>query len=311
MAVVDGDFLTSILVGVQAIWTDEFPSMLNSMPWTQLTTRVESNGAGEEFSFWGTVPRVQDVTNKPLELGGLTPYSFTIMNRLWKAGFPIKRQAFERDKLQQLRPKVDQLMQEMAAHPGELVLGQLVSNPKAFDGVALFADSRTIGASANIDNKITSSGGVTAAKLRTLVGDARARMMFFQDDHGRPRGKAPTHLVISPNDSNLFYEAFAVGGGSSDVALAPGGQLTTWTVKNYTIMECPQLTTSGVFYALSVGSAFKPFVYQVEIEPKLEGITTIDNVTTILNEDLIYTARGSYNVGVGDPRDVMECTITS
>lgn len=303
MTVVNSDLLSSTLTGARAIFRESFDAAIEQAPWRSLVMEYDSSGHESlQYGWFGSVPKMEEFKGS-LELGGLERQNFTLTNVLYKGGFAVQRQAFERDQLQEIPPRTAQLADEAARRPGEALFDLIEANSTTtFDSTAFFANTRTIGSSANIDNNLAITG-TSAANVRTDIGLARTAMMNFQDDKGRPINRAPNVFLIAPSLSAAFYEALNVGAGSDDVGVTPAGVdgLATWNARGYTVIECAYLT-ADTWYALHVARGNAPFVYQVEVPPMLESITNPESESGLIHERFIYSARSSFQVGFADPR---------
>lgn len=312
MAVVNSDFLTGLLTNFRAIFQADFAAASALQNWPQLAMRVNSSGKIESYNWFGTPPKMQDVSHDGVVLQGLTKYNFTIENGLYKAALEVERTALEDDKLGLITPRLRQLGPEAARHPGELIFDLFASNPTAYDGTAFFANSRTDGDSGTIDNIIAGTG-TSVAQFQADLASARTQMLRFKDDRGRIMNLRPNVLVIPPELNQVAFQAlnFDLGAGKQD-AVAPASADGMWSKNGYTVIENPQLTDANDWYALAVGSgeAEKPFVFQDRISPQLEGITSPTTETGVLLDKFIYTVRGRYAVGVAEFRRAVKITNT-
>ena len=153
MALVTSDFLANALKNFRTLFANEFEAANALQGWRQFTMEIKSTSTEETYEWLGTVPKMEELKGGDFvfdEIGG--PFSLTITNLEWQAGFEIARVTFEDDKLGQIRPRIAQLAGEAARFPGEKIWGLFETPGNAFDGTAFFSDSRTIGDSANIDN---------------------------------------------------------------------------------------------------------------------------------------------------------------
>jgi phage major head subunit gpT-like protein len=195
---------------------------------------------------------------------------------------------------------VDGLTLEAARHPGELIYSQLAANPLAFDGVALFADTRVIGRSANVDNSLAGTG-VTVAALQTDLAAAVAAMSLFQDDKGRPMGLIGDTLIVPSALKQPFYQALNANQGNINQPVAPPG--TNYEAGGYQVILNPYATDANDWFLVAAnGGPIKPFIFQDRIKPAMEGITNPETESGIIRDRFLYTVRARYNVGVSDPR---------
>lgn len=183
MAVVNSDFLTGLLTNFRAIFQNDFAAASATAFWPNLAMNVNSQGQIESYNWFGTAPKMRDVTHDGVTLQGLSKYNFTITNALYKAGLEVERTALEDDKLGLIMPRVRGLGPEAARHPGELILSLFEQNPTAYDSVAFFAGTHSDGDSGTIDN-LGAGTGITVAQFQADLASARAAMNRFKDDRG-------------------------------------------------------------------------------------------------------------------------------
>lgn len=310
MAIVNSDFLAGVLTNFRVAFDNAvFDAAANAAPWTDLAMEVPSTTDTENHSWLGTVPKMVDTTKRDLEVSNLIAYSYAITNKTWKAGFEVERSTFEDDKLNMIPPKIAALGQEAARHPGQLIMTLPVDNGLAFDATAWIADTRVIGASANIDNNLASGGsGTTIAGFQADLASARALLRLFQDDQGRPMNSVGNVIMVPPALEQVAYQAVNI---SFPAAAPTAAMIVPATVDGvirsagYAIYVNPFLTDVNDWYLMSATNGRKPFVYQTRIAPALEGITTPTSESGVIRDRYVYTARARYNVGYGDPRLVV------
>lgn len=308
MAVVTADFLAGVMTNFRAEFQRAFDAANNAAPWHDLATEVQSNTDTETIQWLGTVPQMVDTTKKDLEMKGLEAFNYSISNLTFKAAIEVQRSTFEDDKLNLIRPRLEQLGQEAARHPGQLIMQLPVTNGLAFDGTAFIADTRVIGLSANIDNNMASTGsGTTLAGFQADLAAARALLRSFQDDQGRPMNNVGNVIMVPPALEQLAYMAMNIQfpAASPNVGPAiPATQDGVIRANGYAIYVNPFLTDANDWYLMSVDGANKPFIYQTRLAPTLENV--LDGTEyAVVRDRYIYSVRARYNVGYGDPRRVV------
>lgn len=300
-----GVVTTDLIAGAQTEFAKDFSlakdRAMAAQGWPLFTRKRSSKGRTNTYTGFGAAPVMQDV-GKDGELRVDTPYhySYSIDNSIFKGGFEVDRSAFEDDDLGEVQDLIADLGNECAAHPGRLALNLLTTNGNAFDGAAFFADTRVIGESANIDNKLAITGQ-TAANIRTDLALVRGSMALFQDDKGIAMNLTPTLFVVRPEMSQAFYEALNSDSTLASSPTIPQTMQATFTRSGYTVVVSP-LIPSATWFAFSIGGGTKyPLIYQERIAPKLEFMGEI-NETAVRRDKLLWAARGRYAAGYGDPR---------
>lgn len=311
MAIVSSDFLAAVLTNFRGTFNDQFPAAVAAQVWPRLVMEVASNTKTETHQWLGSVPKMQETTKNPLVIGGLESYSYSLDNRSFAGAFEVERDIFEDDKLGLIRPKISQMAQEPARHTSELVLSLFEDNPTAFDGVAFFANSRTIGQSANIDNILSGNYDGSIAEIQAGLDAARKQMRLFQDDHGRPYNIIGNLIVIPAALEGLMWRALndIAGDGVNTPTQPAVNEGGFWTSRGFLVVVNPYLTSDSTWYYGHVGGeGMRPFIFQNRMAPRMEGITNPDDSYVIENGKFLYTVRDRKAVGVGDPRLMIKIT---
>ena len=309
MAVVSSQYLDAVLTNFRAMFAREFRAASAYQGWMPLVIRVDAAGVAENtFEWFGTVPRMQDVTDKNVDIDALDEYNFSIRNREYQDVIEVTRMALERDRLNLIAPRIRQLSQEAARFPGELVYELIEDNVDAYDGVAFFADSRTIGDSGTIDNNLNGTG-TNVTQIRTDLASAQTQMSKYKDDRGRPMGLTGNVIMVPPD---LRYQMIAgltasAGGGSGETgltaAIIPPMDHGVANVGGYSIIVNPYLTDANNWYLFHVGGGEdKPFIWQVEKNWAVESDTNPNSRENILQRKYLYSVYGRMAVGATDPR---------
>lgn len=303
MAVVTSDFLTGVLTSFRALFDRNFESAGAFQAWPNLAIEMPSDGESNTYEWFGTVPRMKDVSHDTPDINDLPQFNFSITNNEYQAVIEVSRMALERDRLNLVAPRIAQLADEAARHPGELIFNLFESNPDAFDGVAYFSNARTIGKSATIDN-ILAGTGVTVPTIQADLGSARGAMRMYQDDGGRPMNTIGNTIIVPPSLEGVMWQALAPAPMLGMTPPMPvGNGPDSWVASGYTVIVNPFLVDQTDWYLFSNGGpAKRPFIYQVEKKPVVETDTNPTTRDAIIQRNFLYSVYGRYNVGVTDPR---------
>src|SRR3989304_365074 len=209
MAVVTSDLLAGVLTNFRATFQSAFDAARNIATWREAVIELQAQGLGGANNWGGTPPVMVDVSHGDLQIEGLFSFNYSITNLTWKAAIEVQRAVFEDDRLGLIAPRLAQLGEEAARHPGQLVLQLPVENGNAFDGAAFFADTRVIGRSANIDNNLAQTG-TTIANIQTDIALVRRALRLFQDDQGRPMNNVLNFIMCEPGIEQAMYQALSV-----------------------------------------------------------------------------------------------------
>ena len=307
MAVITSDFLAAVLTNYRATFHRDFDAALGLQRWRDLAMPIPSTKRTESHSWLGTTPKMQNVTRGEMIFDSLNGYSYSLENQLYKGGFAVERQEYEDDALGLIQPRVKDLGPEAARHPGELIFGLFESGGLAFDGVAFFADTRVLGASANIDNIVSGAYGAgTVAEFQAGLAAGRAQMRAFQDDKGRPMNLVPNVLVVPGALEQCAFQALNANQGTINQPALPATVDGAFNAAGYLVLVNPYLSTTDDWYMCHTRAAVKPFMHQTRIAPALESVTNPNSEVAIIQDRFLYAVRGRYTVGYGDPRHAVK-----
>lgn len=299
--IVSRDYLQGALTNFRATFENDFAAAENGQDWARVTMMLDAKGRFMTHQWLGSVPSMQDVSKGDLELEAPDAYNYTRENLTFKAGFEVERSTFEDDELGTIRPKISQLGEEAARHPGQLIfeLFRDGASGLAFDNVAFFANTRVLGDSANIDN-LAAGSGITVANILADLSTNRGTMRRFQDDKGRPMNLVGNAVMVPPELEGVMYQALQSEQSANPAPAIPAEQAIT--SRGYPIVVNPYLTDLTDWYLIHFSPFRGPAFKQNRLNPTLEGITNPETDSGVIRDKFVYTARARYNVGYGDPR---------
>lgn len=287
---------------VKAAFRDSFNRAQDNLPWRDLTTDLgKATTKSTSLDWLGEVPDMAEKTRDDAHFGGMGRYSYTITHKVYQANLAVRLTDLETDMQGQIRPRIDGLARRAAGHPGRLIFDQLEGNPTIYDGTAWFANTRTFGASANIDN-LAAGSGTTPADIEADLAAVRNTMMRFEDDKGEPMELAPNVLIIPPGLSLAFGKVLGptrtAGGDTLQLGVSAPGQGNVWRAGGYTVYELARLTDADNWYALHTGEELNPFVFSWVTMPAILNTPSMNDASVVASDVLHYAVRGYYNVGV-------------
>ena len=292
MAVVTSDFLAGLMTNFRAIFVTEFAAAQAVADYLKLVTRFPSNSDKETYAWLGTVPAMREWLDERVPRG-LLASDFSITNKHYEASLEVDRDTLEDDKYGLIGPRIQQLASEAARHPDELVFDFIEANGKAFDDVAFFADTRTIGDSGNIDNLLGMACSGSTAEVLAGIAAAVVAMRRYCDDRGRPMNLVPDCIVCPPDMELLIKNALLPGvAGTARPELAYAGN----------IISSPHLANTVDWYMFCTARPIRPVFFQ---DRKAAEFTALDQPTSEeawKRRRLLYGVDARYAVGWGDPR---------
>lgn len=299
---VNSDVLAALLTTYQARFGQDYDKALETQSWREIAQVIDSNSLNETIPFSGAAPRVIDTTDGTLQYEDVDVFNIEISNRVFQAGWSIKREAWDDDRVGLWANKPSEMAEAAAEHPGEYIWGLLELNGLAYDGTAFYANGRTIGASATIDNILTGTGTDPVDLLLDLT-TAQIQMFNFQTSKGRAI-KRMGNLITCP--INLFQNWFdalgvrSVNDSGEMTRVTPGEPF--FTAGRYTVIVNPEATDTNNWHLHHVASTRKPFILTNRTAPTLEGTQSIESYEWREERVAKYSTYARYGRGYGDPR---------
>ena len=238
----------------------------NASPfYPEVCTQVTSQGSDEKYGFLGAMPGMREWLGDR-QWQTLRAADYTLANKEYEGGVAIDRTDIEDDRLGMYGPVLEQMGQEAAHHPDELLLTLITDGESTacFDGQYFFDTDHSWGVSGSQSNDLTyaAASGTTPTEdeFRLAYHAARKAMLQFKNDQGklfvRPTVRPlPNLLLVVPPDleetANKAINKQLVSSGETNIVL-----------DKPTIVTLGGLTDATKFYLLNVGQALKPFVFQ-------------------------------------------------
>jgi phage major head subunit gpT-like protein len=233
----------------------------------EICTVMPSKGADEQYALLGSMPGVREWLDDR-QFNSLRAGHFTITNKEWENSIAIEKNHIDDDRLGLYGPVLEQLGQEAAHHPDELVLELVVNgeNAACFDGQSFYDTDHAWGESGTQSNDLTydasSHTAVTVDEFRAAYHAARAAMLGFKRDNGKP--------YIRPTIRPLTNLMLMVPTALELVAHKAFEQVLSGNGETNVVLDKPKIVTlpssylsSGVkFYLHNLGATLKPFVFQ-------------------------------------------------
>lgn len=193
----------------------------------------------------------------------LTDYSLNVVNDKWESTLEFDIDDVRRDKTGQIMRRVAELGQKAATLPQRVFSTLLNANGKAYDGVAFFADSHTVGGS-TIDNSISTAAATgvlpTVAEMVQSILDQLQSLWSFKDDKGDPCNEfAKQFMLMVPPQ----YAAAAIGALNNEFQAASTSNTLVKAGLVIDLAVNPRLT-GNFTYLFRTDAPVKPFIWQEE-----------------------------------------------
>ena len=261
--VVNQQALRGIFTGFKTIFSKAFEG--TKPLYDKIATLIPSSAGEESYKWLGNIPKMREWIGDR-QVKNLTASDYTLKNKNFEATVSVSKNDIEDDRIGLYNPSVQMLGQSAAMHPDELVFTLLPGGftNKCYDGAAFFGDHKV--------GKITVSNKGTAKLSTTAYEAARAVIMSFKDDEGKPLKIVPNLLVVPP----------ALEAEGRKLLLADQIDGTTNVNKGTAeLLVVPDLAGHDAkWYLLCTSMPIKPIIYQERKKPEFVALTnaTDDNV---------------------------------
>lgn len=281
--IVNQQALRGIFTGFKTIFTKAFEG--TKPLYEKIATRVPSAAGEESYKWLGNIPKMREWIGDR-QIKNLTASDYTLKNRDFEATVSIDRNDIADDRIGLYTPSVQMLGESAAQHPDDLVFALLPGGfaNKCYDGKEFFSDTHKVGKK-SVSNKGT-------AKLSTTAYEAaRATMMSFTDDEGRPLKLVPDTLVVPP----------ALESKAREILLAD--QINGTTNVNKGTAEplmLPDLAGHDTeWFLLCTSKPIKPLIFQEREAPKFVSLTSDTDENVFNRKEYIYGVDSRGNAGYG------------
>lgn len=269
--------------GFRALYREAFSGASNIHE--TLAMVVQSASPEETYAFLKALPRMREWVGDRV-IHGLEAAGFTIRKKDWEATIAVDRDEVLFDKLNLVRPRIQELARAAMQHYVELIVGLMVNGfgAECYDGQYFFDTDHPV-AGQSVSNK------GTAALDATAYQEAYAAMQSFTDDAGKPLGVQPTHLVVPPQlraTALQILKAETIGG------------TTNINRDSATPLVLPELAGHPTkWFLLDLSRPVKPFILQVVKEPEFVALDSPDDDNVFKRREFLYGVDAIDNAGYG------------
>jgi len=287
--IVSADTLAAIRTDFQAIFLEAYAAY--AAGWQDVATEFPTTAEFLDLSWLGAPPIVKEwVDEKSIE--GLSRYRYLITNKEWEATLGVKRAAIETDSLGIYKPRIQELGMEAKLHPDEIVSLLLTGGAAnlAYDGLAFFADTRVVGASGNIDNLLTGTG-VTQAQFAADFVAARAALLSFLNDRGKPANRVLDLIAVVPGTLQYVAEQ------TFNAAMILATDNVLKGAAKIRVDPFMAAVDPNDWYLLNVFGPIKPLAVSMRKRPAMYALDQMTSDHVFKKGEFLYSAEASYNGG--------------
>ncbi len=293
---VTADLLAGLTTNYRAIFKKSLADNAGTLEaWKKVCTIFDSTTDKESYGWLGEHPNMVEWEDKR-NIRSLRAFDYTLTNKHYESTIGINRDTIEDDKYNLFTPRIQALARAYLRFCNDQVFSWLDGGATnvAYDGTAMFADTRVIGGSGNIDNYLSGSYSGSAAEIRTAIALAFSTMMNFTDDYGKPMNLMPDTIVCSPAMYLAIKEAIR-----PDYAGAQRSEAEF--VKDIIVSPFIDTDTDDWFF-LCTTSEVKPLIFQNRKNPEFAALDDPKDSFVFQNKKFLYGVDARFQVGFGDPR---------
>lgn len=299
--VVTTDFLNAVFTGFKALFTTLFAKV--KPQWPRVAMEAPSNTSGETYNWLGAITAMKEWIDTKVA-AGLLSHNYTIRNKDWEATIEVDRNTIEDDQLGTIQPRINQLPEEAARHPDELLSQLIITNGLSYDGQNMFDTDHSEGMS-GVQSNITTGTGVAIANVTADFRTSRAAMISRKNDQGKPMitnlgqdalgAGSGLWLVMCPSGLLGVFEELMTASRIGDTDNVLKGAFSLW-VNPY--LELLPGGDANDWYLFYVGSAIKPFIMQMRKRPEFVSLQDPNSSEVVFNRKKFYFGvEARYNVG--------------
>jgi len=296
VALVTSDFLAALFTNYQVIFKQALGDLaLTIDDYKKISTMFTSTSDKETYNWLGDVPSMEEWKDQR-QLRGLRPFNYTLTNKHYESTVEIDRNTIEDDKYNLITPRIRGLARSALKHFNEILFSLLDDGESTacYDGGYFFADTRVIGASANIDNIIDGNYSDSATEIRAGIKAAVERMRRFQNDWGKVMNLTPDTIVCAPEMEVAIKDALLPG-------VAGTRRPEQDYVKSFIVQPWIDADTDD-WFALCTTEEVKPMIFQLRKSPEFIAMDDPKSSHVFKNKTFLYGVDDRFEVGYGDPR---------
>jgi len=299
-AVVTSDFLAGLMTSYRVIFKEALGEAGKKFQiYKELCTEFTSDTDKESYGWMGASPNMRQWTDVRV-YKAVKAYDYTLTNLHYEGTIEVDKDTYEDDKYGMIAPRVRGLANRAIRHINERVISALDDNGNAYDGTAMFADTRTIGDSANIDNLLSGAYSGSADEIRAALAAAYAKMVLFQDDKGIAMGLMPDMIACAPAMKIPLINALLPGVAGTvrpEAGIFPPDR----------IFVSPWIDADTLdWYVLCTTAEVKPMILQMRKQPEFVSLDNPKSDHVFKNKSFLYGVDDRFVVGYGDPRTAIK-----
>lgn len=266
----------------------------------QVATRVTSRTQVQNFPVTASMPKLRKWEGER-QVNNAKAYSYTLTNEKYESTLGIPLEDWEDDLIEVYQPTVDDMGQQAALWPDDLVFAALKAGEteNSYDGVPFFSNSHSLGGR-TLDNLFAST-----ALTHANYGTVREAMGEYVNESGDSLRVVPNLLVVPPALEQQALEIvkaqYVPEVFGSNTAAAT--KTNVWA-NSAQVLVVPQLASAAggsdtSWYLLATGRPVKPLIFQERIPPQFARKTQLDDDSVFWDDKVYFGIRARGTAGFG------------
>jgi phage major head subunit gpT-like protein len=250
---------------------------------------VPSASRSNTYGWMAKIPAMRQWVG-PRVLNDLSAHVYTLENLEWENTIAVDRSDWEDHNLGTYEPTLAMMGQAAAEWPQVQLVAALQANPIGFDGLTFFNANHPLDPAGVQSN--TLNLGLTAPNYQT----ARATMMSYTGEDGRPLGVMPDTLIVPPQ-----LERTALTLVNADMIPNDGGTAAQSNVLKGSarVIVAPELAAAPTrWYLADCRKPVKPLVWQLRRAPELVAKTQPTDDGVFFDRQFVWGTDARGNAGV-------------
>lgn len=260
--------LQAVFISLKTTFNNAFDTA--PADWQATAMLVPSGSTQNDYAWLSTFPRMRKWIGEKV-IKSLAAFKYSVVNDDWEATVEVKRNDIDDDQLGIYAPQA-----QMAGFSAKQLPDEIVADLKngaftalCYDGQYFYDTDHPVGAGVVSNRSAVALSSATAAAAAASYGAARAAVMSFKDDEGRPLALVPDVLEVPPALESvgiILTTADKLGDNSPN------------PYKGTAKLKVNARLTSATGWMLHVTNMpVKPFIYQERKAPVFVSQTSEEN----------------------------------
>jgi hypothetical protein len=257
---------------------------------------LDTKGAYEDFLFRGNSPYPKEFIGTA-KAEDMKLYTYSVRLKPWE--YTIRVDRYTEQNSEQLiggylSQEINSATSNWKDFPDLLVNDLIAANGTAFDGTAMFANSRNL--SSTVDN-LYAGTGTTLAQIEADLKGAFSAMDGFVDPNGIPYNRQNKKIVLIPSPLSWTFSTLR---NSSQIYDGSGNKTNILFQTFDIVVNYWQATTDNDWYVINSASVVPAFMMIKN------GAPTFDMVDVKTNRYIDYISTLQMNGGYGNPTAIIK-----